>query len=521
MQIKILHKTPVINFKNFAMRLSTSLHKKIRLNFNKLEYALTFCMIVCSLFSACKKSEDFSPKDFNGPLAVTASDSSIILNEANANTTALTLNWTTGSNYKSSEAITYVLQLDKYGNNFSSPITNNIGKATYTISYSTTTLNKLLSTAWSASPNVSFALQARVYTIIGDGTMKGDTSGPINISIKPYQPVSKSLYIIGSATATGWDANAADSLTPDATIPGEFHFTGTLTPGEFKFITTHGLFLPSYNKGADSAHLFYRTEDAQPDDKFEILLPQVYTIDVNLISLTITISKAQAPLYSQLWVVGDATPNGWNIDNPNQMKLDPFNPYIFHYNENLHAGEFKIPTTTGNWGADFYRPLTNHPPITDTTAALVLGSTNAPDDKWQITTAGAYKISLNIQYNSIHIQPFTSYTALWMLGDAAPNGWNDDDPTPMTATSDPNVFTYNGPLTVGEFKIPVAIKNGFAGPYFRPDMNHPPITDSNAPFVAQGANQADKDDYKWQITEAGNYKVTINALYETISIVKQ
>lgn len=497
------------------------INKKTNLNFNKVIQAIVCCLFVFSIFSACKKTEDFSPKDVNGPLAVTTPDSAIILNEANANTSALTLNWTTGSNYKSGEAITYVLQLDKQGNNFSSPVTNNIGKATYTISYITAALNLLLSTYWSAAPDTAFGLQARVYTIIGDGTMKGDTSDAITISVTPYKPVSKSLYIIGSATATGWDANAADSLMPDAAIPGEFHYTGTLTPGEFKFITMRGSFLPSYNKGADSAHLFYRTEDAQPDDKFNIILPQVYTIDVNLIALTISISQAQAPLYSQLWIVGDATPNGWNIDNPNQMKADPFNPYNFHYNEVLNAGEFKIPTTTGNWGGDFYRPLTNHPPITDTTAALVFGNTNPPDDKWQITTAGAYKISLNIQSNSIHIEPFAPFPALWMLGDATPNGWDDNNPTPMTATSDPNVFTFNGPLTVGEFKIPVAIANGFAGPYFRPDMNHPPITDANALFVPQAANQADKDDYKWQITNAGNYKVTINQLYETISIVKQ
>ena len=159
-------------------------------------------------------------------------------------------------------------------------------------------LNALLSANWSAPADTAFELEVRVYTVVSDENFKGDTSDAITISVTPYKPVSKSLYIIGSATATGWDANAADSLTPDATIPGEFHYSGTLTPGEFKFITVKGSFLPSYNKGADSAHLFYRTEDAQPDDKFNITLPQVYTIDVNLISLTINISKAQAPLYS-------------------------------------------------------------------------------------------------------------------------------------------------------------------------------------------------------------------------------
>ena len=487
---------------------------------NKLNIFFAACCMI--IFFGCKKTENFTPTTNNAPLAITASDStSLVLNEANRDATALTLNWTTGTNNKTSASITYVLQLDKKGNNFSHPITNNIGKAVYSVNYTNGSLNALLSANWSAPADTIFALEARVYTIVGDGNFKGDTSAPITINVMRYKPVSTTLYIIGSATATGWDATTADSLTPDATIPGEFHYSGTLTPGEFKFITTHGSFLPSYNKGADSAHLFYRTEDAQPDDKFNITLPQVYTIDVNLISLTINISKAQAPLYSQLWIVGDATPNGWNINNPNQMMVDPFNPYIFHYNEKLNAGEFKIPTTTGNWGGDFYRPLTNHPAITDTDAVLVFGNTNPPDNKWQITTAGAYKISLNIQANSIHINPFTPYAALWMLGDAAPNGWNDDAPTPMTATSDPNVFVYEGNLTAGEFKIPVAIKNGFAGPYFRPDMNHPPITDTLAPFVSIGANQADTDDYKWQITDPGKYKVTINQLYETISIVKE
>ena len=422
---------------------------------------------------------------------------------------------------KSGSSITYILELDKLGNNFASPLANNIGKGIYSISYTTGSLNTLLATNWKAAPNTSFSLQARVYTIIGDGTAKGDTSAPITIKVTPYDPVSESLYIIGDATPTGLDVNTADSLTPDATIPGEFHYTGTLTPGQFKFITKLGSLLPSYNVGVDSAHLFYRTSNTQPDDQFTIASVNVYNIDVNLISLTISITKAVAPLYSQLWIVGDATPNGWNIGNPNQMRVNVFNPYIFNYNEVLKAGEFKMPTTTGNWGADFYRPLTNHPSITDTTAALVLGSTNPPDNKWQITNAGPYKISLNILYNSIHITPFAPYISLWMVGDATPNGWNINNPTPLTPVSgDPYTFIYEGAMTVGEFKIPT--KTGDWGcDYFRPALNHPAISDTSAPFVAHASGPADNNDYKWYIGTAGNYKITFNQLYETISIIKE
>jgi len=490
-----------------------------RINFSRSFFFCLTALMMC--FGACKKTENFTPVVNNGPLMISLSDSTLRLDESGRDKTALTVNWSTGSNHGSGAAITYVLQLDKKGNNFSSGLKSNIGKGIYSLNYTNLALNTLLSTFWSAPAGAAFTLEARIYTVLGDGTMKGDTSTPVTLTVTPYKPVSTTLYIMGDATATGWDANAADSLTPDAAIPGLFHYTGVLSPGQFKFITTRGSFLPSYNEGADSAHLFYRTADSDPDDKFTISKGNLYTIDVNLLSLTIVVSEAQAPLYSKLWIVGDATPNGWNIDNPNQMKVDPFNAYVFHYNEVLKAGEFKFPTSTGNWGGDFYRPLINHPPITDTTAALTFGNANPPDNKWVIASAGPYKISLNILSNSIHIVPFTPYTALWMVGDATPNGWNIDNPTAMTPVAgDPYTFTYSGPLSVGEFKIPV--KTGDWGcDYFRPDMNHPALTDGSAPFVPHGGGTADANDYKWSITAAGNYTITFNQLYETISIVKQ
>lgn len=487
----------------------------------KILVLLAFFFTCLIAIPGCKKTENFSPSKINAPLSLNVSDSSMVLNETNKFNTAITFNWTTGSNYGSNAPITYVLEIDKQGNNFSGALKNNIGKAIYSLSYTTNTLNGLLLSHWKAPVAKAFALEARMYTIIGDGTIKGDTSKVIQISVAPYQPVSSSLYIIGDATATGWDSTLADSLTPDPTVPGLFHYQATLTPGQFEFIIMHSSRIPSYTEGADSGHLFYRTSASDPENKFTITAASVFTIDVNIISLTITITKAALPLYSQLWIVGAATPNGWNIVSPNVMKVDPFNPFIFHYNEVLSAGEFKIPTGTGNWNGDFYRPLTNHPPITDTTAALVFGNTNPPDNKWQINTAGPYKISLNIKYNSIYITPFTPFTTLWMVGDATPAGWNINTPTLLTpVTGDPYTFTYTGPLSVGEFKIPTSTGN-FNCDYFRPEINHPAITDTNALFVPHGPALADINDFKWYISTAGNYKITFNQLYETISIKPQ
>jgi hypothetical protein len=80
--------------------------------------------------------------------------------------------------------------------------------------------------------------------------------------------------------------------------------------------------------------------------------------------------------------------------------------------------------------------------------------------------------------------------------------------------NDPNVFTYNGPLTIGEFKIPTATGN-WGTDYFMPSVNHQDINSSAVIFVPAG-----NPDNKWQITQAGNYRVTLNQLYETITIEK-
>ena len=135
MQIQTLNKIRVINLKTIAMRISSYIKNKKKLNIKLNIFFAACCVAVFSLLFSCKKTEDFTPTANNAPLAVTASASSLQLNEANKDATALTLNWTTGTNNKTGASITYVLQLDKKGNNFSHAITNNIGKAVYSVNY--------------------------------------------------------------------------------------------------------------------------------------------------------------------------------------------------------------------------------------------------------------------------------------------------------------------------------------------------------------------------------------------------
>jgi len=466
------------------------------------------------VITSCKKPNDGEFNKGDTPLALSVDKTSLALKQSNDASDALTFSWTSGTNKGTNAAISYKLQIDKLGSNFGNPMNISLGNAVLSQKYTVKALNDSLLSHWNLTPGTQAAFEARVVSTVADNLAPGETSNTISFKVTPYQPVTSTLYLIGDATPNGWSAGSPTVMTPVVGQPGKFVWTGNLKPGDFKFITTLNQFLPSYNKGTSNTSLFYRTSNSDPDDKFTVSAAGTFTVSVDLLNLTVSVTVSVTPPYTKLWIVGDATPNGWNINSPNQMRVDSSNLWVFTYNEVLNAGEFKFPVATGNWGADYYMPMTNHPALTETSVQLVSGG--SPDNKWQITNPGPYKISLNTQNNTISIKPFTPYTQIWMVGDATPVGWNIDNPQPMTPVAgDPYKFVYNGPMNVGEFKFPLATGN-WGCDYFMPVINQSGVGSTQMKFIGGG-----NPDNKWKLTEAGNYKITIDQLRETISIVKQ
>lgn len=473
-------------------------------------YQMICCIISISLFIGCKKDNYAELNKGNSPLAIAADKSTIILNQREDANDALLLSWTTGTNGGTDASIFYQLKIDKQGNNFSTPVVEDLGNS-LSKKFTVGSLNTLLLSQWSFAPGVEATLEAKIIARVANDAAPMDSSAIITIKATPYDPVTSTLYIIGDAAPNGWNAGSATALT--SLGAGKFSWEGNLYSGEFKFITNLGQFLPSYNKGADNGKLLYRSADSEPDDKFNITTPGLYTISINLLDLTASIEAATTPPYTRLWMLGDATPTGWNIDAPTEMRVDSSNLFVFGYNGLLSAGEFKIPTTTGNFSTDYYMPLVNHQAITETGVQLV--SVGGPDNKWKIITPGPYKIKLNLQTMKMEIELFVPYTQIWMVGDASPVGWNIDNPHPMTVDPvNPYVFSYTGPMAVGEFKFPVETGN-WGGDFFMPVLNGSGPGSTQMKFVPGG-----NPDNKWKIAVAGNYKITINQLYETISIVK-
>lgn len=102
---------------------------------------------------------------------------------------------------------------------------------------------------------------------------------------------------------------------------------------------------------------------------------------------------------SVLYMVGDATPNGWSIDDPTPFTRGEEDNMVFTWEGTLNAGEMKLCLTTGSWDAGFIRPVNDKEAISKSnisgqTFAMWAGD---PDNKWRVTEAGKYRLSFDLR----------------------------------------------------------------------------------------------------------------------------
>ncbi|HNX45006.1 MAG TPA: SusF/SusE family outer membrane protein [Bacteroidales bacterium] len=463
---------------------------------------IAFCLSVLALVTGCKKDDLAELNKGNTPLELTLSNQSLTLNEKQRDNVILTMNWTSGSNMGSNAAITYKLLIDKAGNNFSNPLTFDLGKTTYKYEFTAKTLNALVRDSLGVEAGDEISLEAEVIATILSEDVEPQVSPLVSFKVTPYDPVSENLYIYGNATEAGWDNTKAVALTPVEGEPGGFAWQGQLSAGDFEFLTVLGQDFPSYVKGNTAAEIKLRTSASQPDNRWHADAPGVYKIAVNLLDLTISVTKMPGPDYSQIFMVGSAAPNGWDISNATELVQNPDNLYEFTYTGVMNAGEFKFPVNrSSSWGQDMYMRL-------DDTHMYLHHGGDPDDNKWTIDKKGYYTITLNLLDLTIKIDRLQ----LYMVGSATPIGWDISNAVQMTEdNSNGCIFRYSGPMVAGEFKLPVNRNSDWGQDmYMKVDDTH-----------MYRHHGGDSDDNKWTLTEDGNYTIVANVEDLTISIQKR
>ncbi|HYG18444.1 MAG TPA: SusF/SusE family outer membrane protein, partial [Ohtaekwangia sp.] len=372
-------------------------------------YARMLLVVIISVFTSfvmfsCGEYEEAYAPDLADRPVLRVSTQAVILKQKQEQGTALTLTWSAGSNGGTNSAINYTIEVDRNGNDFSQPVAIDAGKASYNSNFAVYNLNDLLLNTFLAPPGETTQLDFRIIATPLNTSVSGDVSNVVTISVTAYEPVPvpNTLYMVGDATPNGWDNGNPTPLTKKTNEPGVFTYEGEMSAGEVKFLTIVGEWLPSYQRGEDGSTLVLRTDFAQPDEKFVIEQSGLYKLTVDVIDMTFKAEALAASPYNELWIVGSAVPKGWDIANPDAMVQDVSDPFVFTFNEELAAGEFKI-ATAKDFGAPFYRPVAADQPISATDIQLSAGD---PDHKWIITEAGPYKITLNLRDNTINITPF-------------------------------------------------------------------------------------------------------------------
>ena len=216
-----------------------------------------------------------------------------------------------------------------------------------------------------------------------------------------YLPAQQRLQLVGDATRYGWSKDHGSPVTLDTGNSSVFHYNAWLNNGSFKLLLSNADWVPSWGPGNGNV-LVRRSTYEDPDISFSISTAGNYSIvvDTTLMTYSITPMVETNPIpFNTLFMVGGASPNGWDIGMAYELTRNTTNPFEFSYDGMMQVGEFKFPINRYfDWTQEMFMR------VSDT--EMFLGT--SPDSKWTISEAGNYHIVLNVSTLSISIQKNTT-----------------------------------------------------------------------------------------------------------------
>lgn len=227
------------------------------------------------------------------------------------------------------------------------------------------------------------------------------------------RPAYERLFFVGDENGWGFDEMSRDPLDPYL-----FRYGREFTVGkEFKFGTASGSWENMYKATqpnapyTDTSMEFVQGFD--PDNKWYLNADETgraYKICVDIREGKERMMMREFEPYAGIWLVGDAAPGGWSLDDAAPMTRDAANPYVMTWTGTLGVGELKFTCDRrGDWMGAWFMPAVNGSEPTGKEermlfidksddylkAQYVDANINDVDQKWRITEAGTYTITLN------------------------------------------------------------------------------------------------------------------------------
>lgn len=195
-----------------------------------------FFLLIFFVFTSCKKNvSKVYFEDGTAPELTVTEVSSV--DYANASNVAFVLNWTNPdyqfSTGVSSQDVSYDIMIDTVGSDFSHPYEVSVSKD-LTYSFTVSQFNDIMQNQLNLLPAIEHTFEIKVVSSLASSSVPlisnsiQYASTPYVIPPKVAPPLSGELYLVGSATAGGWD-NPVPTPSQQFTKIDDLHFTLTVS----------------------------------------------------------------------------------------------------------------------------------------------------------------------------------------------------------------------------------------------------------------------------------------------------
>lgn len=266
----------------------------------------SFILLAALLFGGCKKDETKVTFLDGTELVLSVSDTAaLVLLRDNAPDNAITFSWT-NPNYQfntgiSSQDVTYTLQADTLGANFTSANMQELSiSKDLSVTYSVQQLNTIL-TKLNVAENIQHQIEFRIRSSLGNNSV-ALFSNSIVISITPYLdvavpiPLTGELYITGDAVQSNWTNTPPENQKCEKVSNTEYYIVMSFVPGkQYKFLTTQGAWQPQYGgssaTGGDIGYNFGLPGQSDPPAIPTPTDAGTYKVDLNFKTGKYTVTK--------------------------------------------------------------------------------------------------------------------------------------------------------------------------------------------------------------------------------------
>lgn len=224
----------------------------------------------------------------------------------------------------------------------------------------------------------------------------------------------------------------------------------------------------------------------------------------------------------RMYLIGDATPNGWSLDNAALMLTE--SDGVYEWVGDLKAGELKF-LETPNWMPS-YGPATNGADLASGTMTKRVEELETNDNKYKVA-AGRYSLHIDLtgaepsltvaDGTGLPDKGFSSHNpvAIYPIGPATAAGWSLDDAVEMVETAfNSGIYKTQLALHTGELKF---LKQRNWGENFGATVANDPIN-GEGEFSIMTTNDGNDNKFAVTLEQETTFYVTVDATTNKLTL---